>query len=88
MREKGIDGRHAEAERLGLGNQPGTAPFVNANAFIGPDLVRLRCLHGICTISLAYLSPRQPPLPRKYAMIDAVHGDLVSQDSGAPVTRK
>jgi hypothetical protein len=24
MREKGIDGRHAEADSLGLGNQPGT----------------------------------------------------------------
>ena len=33
MREKGIDGRHAEADSLGLGNQPGTAPFVNASAF-------------------------------------------------------
>ena len=33
MREKGIDGRHAEADSLGLGNQPGTTPFVNASAF-------------------------------------------------------
>jgi hypothetical protein len=24
MREKGIDGRHAEADSLGFGNQPGT----------------------------------------------------------------
>ncbi len=29
MREKGIDGRHAEADSLGLGNQPGTTPFVS-----------------------------------------------------------
>ena len=34
MREKGIDGRHAEVDSLGLGNQPGTTPFVNASAFI------------------------------------------------------
>ena len=33
MREKGIDGRYAEADSLGLGNQPGTTPFVNARAF-------------------------------------------------------
>jgi hypothetical protein len=33
MREKGIDGRHADADSLGLGNQPGTTPFVNASAF-------------------------------------------------------
>jgi hypothetical protein len=33
MREKEIDGRHAEADSLGLGNQPGTTPFVTASAF-------------------------------------------------------
>jgi hypothetical protein len=33
MREKGIDRRHAEPDSLGLGNQPGTTPFVNASAF-------------------------------------------------------
>jgi hypothetical protein len=33
MREKGIDVRHAEADSLGLGNQPGTTPFVNPSAF-------------------------------------------------------
>jgi hypothetical protein len=33
MREKEIDGRHAEADSLGLGNQPGTIPFVTASAF-------------------------------------------------------
>jgi hypothetical protein len=38
MREKGIDGRHAEADSLGLGNQPGTTPFVNASAFLVIDL--------------------------------------------------
>jgi hypothetical protein len=32
MREKGIDGRHAEADSLGFGNQP-QALFVNASAF-------------------------------------------------------
>jgi hypothetical protein len=37
MREKGIDGRHAEVDSLGLGNQPGTTPFVNASAFIGTN---------------------------------------------------
>jgi len=37
MREKGIDGRHAEADSLGLGNQPGTTPFVNASAFPSTD---------------------------------------------------
>jgi hypothetical protein len=35
IREKGIEGRHAEADSLGLGNQPGTTPFVNASAFSG-----------------------------------------------------
>src|ERR1700687_3090294 len=35
MREKGIDGRHAEADSLGLGNQSGTTSFVNSSAF--PD---------------------------------------------------
>jgi hypothetical protein len=34
MREKGIDGRHAEADSLGLGNQPGTTPFVNAVGYL------------------------------------------------------
>jgi hypothetical protein len=34
MREKGIDGRHAEADSLGLSNQPGTTLFVNASAFL------------------------------------------------------
>jgi hypothetical protein len=33
MREKGIDRGHAEADSLGLGSQPGTTPFVKANAF-------------------------------------------------------
>lgn len=33
MREKGIDGHHAEADSLELGNQPGSTPFVNASAF-------------------------------------------------------
>jgi hypothetical protein len=33
MREKGIDERHAEADSLGLGNQPGTTPLVNPIAF-------------------------------------------------------
>ena len=33
MREKGIDRRHAKADSLGLGNQPGTTPFVNASVF-------------------------------------------------------
>ena len=37
MREKGIDGRHAEVDSLGLGNQPGTTPFVNARAFMGSN---------------------------------------------------
>jgi hypothetical protein len=37
MREKGIDGRHAEVDSLGLGNQPGTTPFVNASAFMGSN---------------------------------------------------
>ena len=41
MREKGIDGRHAEADSLGLGNQPGTTPFVNASAFLIIDLQRM-----------------------------------------------
>jgi hypothetical protein len=32
-REKGIDGRLAEVDSLGLGNQPRTTPFVSAGAF-------------------------------------------------------
>jgi len=31
-REKGIDGRYAEAAILRLGNQPGTTPLVNTNS--------------------------------------------------------
>jgi hypothetical protein len=37
MREKGIEGRHAEVDSLGLGNQPGTTPFVNASPFTGTN---------------------------------------------------
>jgi hypothetical protein len=37
MREKGIDGCHAETASLGLGDQPGTTPFANARAFPGTN---------------------------------------------------
>jgi len=32
-REKGIDGRHAEPDSLGLGNPPGITPLLKASGF-------------------------------------------------------
>jgi hypothetical protein len=54
MREKGIDGRHAEADSLGLGNQPGTTPFVNARAFLSTDV------HGAPMPLLNFSLPNGP----------------------------